>query len=69
MSRLWCFYWEFQAEEPKVNADNLVEIGNLLREGKINPFISETIPMEKAVGSIKAIAERGVLGKVVFVND
>ncbi len=63
------FIGRFQAEEPKVNADNLVEIGNLLREGKINPFISETIPMEKAVGSIKAIAERGVLGKVVFVND
>lgn len=63
------FIGRFQAEEPKVNADNLVEIGKLLGEGKISPFISETIPMEKAAISIKAIAERKVLGKVVFVND
>ena len=63
------FIGRFQAEEPKVNADNLVEIGRLLGEGKISPFISETIPMEKAAISIKAIAERKVLGKVVFVND
>jgi len=63
------FIGRFQTEEPKVNADNLVEIGKLLGEGKISPFISETIPMEKAAISIKAIAERKVLGKVVFVND
>ena len=63
------FIGRFQAEEPKVNADNLVEVGKLLGEGKISPFISETIPMEKAAISIKAIAERKVLGKVVFVND
>ena len=62
------FIGRFQAEEPKVNADNLVEIGKLLGEGKISPFISETIPMEKAAISIKPIAERKVLGKVGFVN-
>jgi len=63
------FIGRFQTEEPKENAKNLAEIGRLLGEGKINPFISETVPMERAVASIKAIAERGVLGKVVFVND
>ena len=62
------FIGRFQAEEPKVNAENLIEIGQLLAAGKIKPFISKAVPMEDAVSSIKAIAERKVLGKVVFVN-
>lgn len=63
------FIGRFQATEPKQNTKNLAEIGRLLGEGKIAPFISNTIPMKDAVASIKAIAERGVLGKLVFVND
>ena len=62
------FIGRFQAEEPKANAENLIEIGQLLAAGKIKPFISKAVPMEDAVNSIKAIAERKVLGKVVFVN-
>ena len=63
------FIGRFQATEPKQNTKNLAEIGRLLSEGKITPFISNTVPMKDAVASIKAIAERGVLGKLVFVND
>ena len=63
------FIGRFQATEPKQNTKNLAEIGRLLGEGKITPFISNTIPMKDAVASIKAIAERKVLGKLVFVND
>ena len=56
-------------EEPATNAQNLKTIGKLLAEGKINPFISKTVPMKDAVSSIEDIAKRKVLGKVVFVND
>tara|TARA_B110000014_G_scaffold263750_1_gene261642 strand:- start:4224 stop:5213 length:990 start_codon:yes stop_codon:yes gene_type:complete len=63
------FIGRFQATEPKQNTKNLAEIGRLLSEGKITPFISNTVPMKDAVASIKAIAERRVLGKLVFVND
>ena len=63
------FIGRFQATEPKQNTKNLAEIGRLLSEGKIAPFISNTVPMKDAVASIKAIAERRVLGKLVFVND
>ena len=63
------FIGRFQATEPKQNTKNLAEIGRLLSEGKITPFISNTVPMKDAVASIKAIAERGVFGKLVFVND
>ena len=63
------FIGRFQQEEPKKNAQNLKEIGELLGRKKLTPFISETIPMSDCVGAIERIAKRGVVGKVVFVND
>ena len=45
------------------------EIGDLLSSGKLTPFISETIPMAKSIDAIERIAKRGVVGKVVFVNN
>ena len=63
------FIGRFQQEEPAQNAKNLNELGALLEAGKLKPFISETIPMANAVGAIERIAKRGVVGKVVFVND
>lgn len=63
------FIGRFQQEEPQQNAQNLKEIGELLGSGKLKPFISETIPMSDSVGAIERIAKRGVVGKVVFIND
>ena len=63
------FIGRFQQEEPKQNAQNLKEIGELLGSGKLTPFISETIPMSESVEAIERIAKRGVVGKVVFVNN
>ena len=63
------FIGRFQQEEPKQNAQNLKEIGELLGGGKLTPFISETIPMSDSVAAIERIAKRGVVGKVVFVNS
>ncbi len=63
------FIGRFQQEEPKQNAQNLKEIGELLGSGKLTPFISETIPMSESADAIERIAKRGVVGKVVFVNN
>ena len=63
------FIGRFQQEEPQQNAQNLKEIGELLGSGKLTPFISETIPMPDSVDAIERIAKRGVVGKVVFIND
>ena len=63
------FIGRFQQEEPKQNAQNIQEIGGLLSSGKLTPFISETIPMAESVDAIERIAKRGVVGKVVFIND
>ena len=63
------FIGRFQQEEPSVQVKNLKTIGSFLAEGKINPLISKTVPMKDAVSSIQDIAQRKVLGKVVFTND
>ena len=63
------FIGRFQQEEPQQNAQNLKEVGELLGSGKLTPFISETIPMSDSVDAIERIAKRGVIGKVVFIND
>ena len=63
------FIGRFQKENPKRYSQNILEIGGLLEKGKLSPFISETIPMAKAVSAIERIASRGVVGKVVFIND
>ena len=63
------FIGRFQQEEPKKNTQNLKAIGELLEGKKLTPFISETIPMSGCVGAIERIAKRGVVGKIVFVND
>ena len=63
------FIGRFQQEEPQQNAQNLKEIGELLGSGKLTPLISETIPMSESVDAIERIAKRGVVGKVVFIND
>ena len=63
------FIGRFQQEEPAVQAKNLKKIGSLLDGGKISPFISKTVPMKDAVSSIQDIAQRKVLGKVVFTNE
>ena len=63
------FIGRFQQEEPKKNTQNLKAIGELLGGKRLTPFISETIPMSDCVGAIERIAKRGVVGKIVFVND
>ena len=63
------FIGRFQQEEPVVQAKNLKTISSLLAGGKISPFISKTVPMKNAASSIQDIAERKVLGKIVFTNE
>ena len=56
------FIGRFQQEDPKQSAQNLKEISKLLAAGKLNPLISETIPMADSVEAIERIARRGVVG-------
>ena len=63
------FWGSFTSYEPQQNVKNIIEIGKLIAIGKINPFISKSIPMESVIDAIKMIGERKVVGKVVLAND
>jgi len=63
------FWGSFTSYEPQQNVKNIIEIGKLITIGKINPFISKSIPMESAIDAIKMIGERKIVGKVVLFID
>lgn len=63
------FWGAFTGHEPKQNISNIIKIGKLISNKKINPFISKQLPMQSATEAIKLIADRKVLGKVVLVNQ
>ena len=63
------FWGSFTSHEPQQNVKNIIEIGKLIAIGKINPFISKSIPMKSAKDAIKMIGERKIVGKVVLFID
>ena len=63
------FWGSFTSHEPQQNVKNIIEISKLIAIGKINPYISKSIPMESAKDAIQMIGERKVVGKVVLAND
>ena len=62
------FWGSFTGHEPDLNARNLNEINQMLKDGEIKPLVSKTFPMERAVEAINLIGNRGVIGKVVLTN-
>ena len=62
------FWGSFTGREPDLNAKNLNEINQMLKDGEIKPLVSKTFPMERAVEAINLIGNRGVIGKVVLTN-
>ena len=57
------FWGAFTGREPDLNAKNLNEINQMLKDGEIKPLVSKTFPMERAVEAINLIGNRGVIGK------
>jgi len=63
------FWGAFAARDPKANAAHVAELFRLWSEGKINPTISETYPLERAGEAIAAMAARKAIGKLVVTLD
>ncbi len=63
------FWGAFTGREFEENQKNITDINNMLSEKKINPLISRKMPMSEAVEAIKLIGSRGVMGKVVLINE
>ena len=62
------FYGSFAQRDPKSNMHNTQQLLRWIHEGKLNPLISETYPLERAADAIKRVADRKAVGKIVVVN-
>jgi len=63
------FWGAFAARDPKANAAHVAELFRLWDEGKINPHVSATYPLERGGEAIAAMAARQVIGKLVVTLD
>ena len=59
------FWGQFAGLDRAINKENFEELFQMHADGKINPFVSEAYPLEKAGEAIKSLEDRKVLGKVV----
>ena len=59
------FWGQFAGLDRDINRENFEELFQMHADGKINPFVSEAYPLEKAGEAIKSLEDRKVLGKVV----
>ncbi|WP_205478771.1 NADPH:quinone oxidoreductase family protein [Sphingomonas arenae] len=59
------FWGAFAMRDPEANAAHVEELFRLWDEGKIQPLVSATYPLEKAGEAISAMAARQVIGKLV----
>ena len=60
------FWGEFTKREPQAFADAMAKLSRWYGEGRLNPHISATFPLERAAEALALMAERKVKGKVVI---
>jgi NADPH2:quinone reductase len=63
------FWGAFTGREFEENQKNIKDINSMLIADEIKPLISKKLPMEQAKEAINLIGSRGVVGKVVLVNN
>jgi NADPH:quinone reductase len=59
------FWGDFLRREPAAFAESVAQLATWYSDGKINPHISATFPLEKTADALKLMAARKVVGKVV----
>ena len=55
----------FASQEPEAYRDNVDELLQLYRAGKIKPFISERFPLERGSEALARLAARHAMGKIL----
>jgi len=63
------FWGAFTAREPQKFREEVAELFELLKAGKIDPLISETFPLERAGEAIAKLERREAVGKLVVLMD
>ena len=59
------FYGAFAARYPQEAAQNFQEVLALFSEGRIDPLVSRTFPLEAYAAALRCLSERQAIGKVV----
>jgi NADPH:quinone reductase len=59
------FWGAFATRDPKANDAHVETLFRLWAEGKINPRVTETYPLERGGEAIAKMAARGAIGKLV----
>ena len=63
------FWGAFAARDPMANSAHVAELFRLWGEGKIQPRVSATYPLDRAGEAIAEMAARRVIGKLVVTLD
>ena len=63
------FWGDFAKREPKANAAMMGELAQWYGQGKIKPVIDRAMPMAELKAAYARMGSRGVMGKLVMVND
>jgi NADPH2:quinone reductase len=63
------FWGDFAKREPHHNARMMTELAQWYAQGKIKPVIDQTMPMSALKAAYAHMGSRGVIGKLVMVQD
>jgi len=63
------FWGAFTAREPAKFVEQVQELFQLMKDGKIDPLVSETFPLERAGDAIAKLENREAVGKLVVTMD
>ena len=63
------FWGAFTAREPQKFVEQVKELFQLMQDGKIDPLVSETFPLERGGEAIAKLESRQAVGKLVVTMD
>jgi NADPH2:quinone reductase len=63
------FWGAFTEHNPRGNQQNFQALLTWLVQGKLQPYISATYPLDQAAEALNAMMQRKVQGKVVLLTD
>jgi NADPH2:quinone reductase len=60
---------EYGRRDPEAGRQNIEAIDRLAAEGRIDPYVCATFPLERAVDAMRMLQNRQAVGKVVIVME
>lgn len=66
---LGVFYGGFAKREPAANRALMAQLLDWVREGRLRPRVSATVPLEEAPAALEALLSRRATGKLVVVTQ